>query len=332
MNTRIPLTVLTGFLGSGKTTIVREVLRRPGFQNTAVIINEFGEIGIDHDLIESSREDLIALSTGCLCCAMQGDLATTVRRLIDVSMSEKAVRFDRILLETSGMADPTPILQTAIVDAYLSETVEIANVVVTVDALNGPAVIKEHDEARRQVALGDRVLITKSDIDASAGEAAASAVRAYRPDVVLGKSINGDVDPGVLFESVDHRETWPVAVSEPDEHEYEHRHDTAVVAVSLQIDDPIPAVALTLFLQVLAENYGPDLLRVKGIVAIRESPESPAVVHGVQHVFHPIEWLEQWPSDDRSSRFVLIGRRLDVGWLKLMLRTIEEEVDQATRQ
>ncbi len=329
MNARIPLTVVTGFLGSGKTTIVREFLRRPGLQNTAVIINEFGEIGIDHDLIESSREDLISLSTGCLCCAMQGDLANTVRRLLAVAASGRAPGFDRILLETSGMADPAPILQTAIVDSFLSATVEIVHVVVTVDALNGPAVLHHYDEARRQVALGDRVLITKSDLDAGAGEAAAHAVRIYRPDVALGKSVNGDVAPELLFAPVEHRTAWQSVLSEPAGHP--GAHDATVATVSLRLNAPMHAVALTLFLQALAENCGPDLLRVKGIVSIRESPETPAVVHGVQHVFHPIEWLEQWPSADRASRFVLIGRRLDVAWLNLMLRTIEEEVECATR-
>ena len=331
MSTRIPLTVVTGFLGSGKTTIVREFIRRPGCQDTAVIINEFGEIGIDHDLIESSREDLISLSTGCLCCAMQGDLAQTVRRLLAVSASDSMPGFDRIVLETSGMADPTPILQTAIVDPYLAETVDIVNVIVTVDALNGPAVLNEHEEARRQVALGDRVLITKSDIDADAGEIAAHAVRAYRPDVALAKSINGDIEPELLFEPPTQRTTWQVAVREPDTRHHAHAHNTAVTTVSLRIDAPIHAVTLTLFLQALAENCGPDLLRVKGIVSIRESPESPAVVHGVQHVFHPITWLDAWPSDDRASRFVLIGRGLDVDWLHILLRTIEEEVEQATQ-
>lgn len=325
MTARIPLTVITGFLGSGKTTLIRAFLRQKGYQNTAVIINEFGEIGIDHNLIDSSCEELIALNTGCLCCAMQGDLAQTVRRLMTVS------GFDRILLETSGMADPAPILQTAIVDPYLSETVEIVNVVVTVDALNGPAVIQEREEARRQVALGDRVLITKSDLDADAGAAAANAVRAYRPDVVLDNMIHGDIEPERLFEPATPRTAWHLAVSAPHDHLQTHPHDAAIASVSLRVDAPLHAVALTLFLQALAENCGPDLLRVKGIVSIQESPECPAVVHGVQHVFHPIEWLDQWPSDDRSSRFVLIGRRLDAAWLMLLLRTIEEEVEQTTR-
>ena len=329
MSARIPLTVITGFLGSGKTTIVREFIRRPGCQNTAVIINEFGEIGIDHDLIASSREDLLALSTGCLCCAMQGDLAQTVRRLMEVPTSNGTPDFDRIVLETSGMADPTPILQTAIVDPYLAETVDVVNVVVTVDALNGLVVLNTHEEARRQVAFGDRVLITKSDIDAGAGESAAHAVRAYRPDVALATSINGDIAPELLFEPPAHRAAWPAAGSEPDDRS--HTHDPAVTTVSLRIDVAIHAVALTLFLQALAENCGPDLLRLKGIVSIRESPESPAVVHGVQHVFHPITWLDAWPSDDRASRLVFIGRGLDVDWLHLLLRTIEEEVEHATR-
>lgn len=238
MTGRMPLTVLTGFLGSGKTTIVREFLRQPGFQNTAVIINEFGEIGIDHDLIESSHEELISLSTGCLCCAMQGDLANTVRRLMDAVANGQAPDFDRILLETSGMADPAPILQTAIVDPYLSATLEIANVVVTVDALNGPSVIQAYDEARRQVSLGDRVLITKSDLDAGAGEAAAHAVRAYRPDVALGKSVNGDVAPELLFEPVGGQTAWTSRFSEP--YGDPHVHTAAVTTVSLRIDAPPP--------------------------------------------------------------------------------------------
>ena len=326
-NARLPLSVITGFLGSGKTTIVREFLRRPGYRNTAVIINEFGDIGIDHDLIESSREDLISLSTGCLCCAMQGDLANTVRRLLAAVADGQAPAFDRILLETSGMADPTPILHTAIVDAYLAQTVEIANVVVTVDALHGPAALRDCEEARRQVALGDRVLITKSDLDAGAGETAAQTVRAYRPDVKLGKSVNGDIDPALLFEPAGDRAAWPLDLSAPPE----HAHDAEVATASLRFDAPLHAVTLTLFLQALAENCGPDLLRVKGIIAILESPETPAVVHGVQHVFHPIQWLDQWPSEDRSSRLVLIGRRLDVDWLRLLLHTIEAEVACATQ-
>lgn len=331
MNGRIPLTVITGFLGSGKTTIVREFLRRPGCQNTAVIINEWGEIGIDHELIESSREDLVALNTGCLCCAMQGDLAQTVQRLVAASASAKMPAVDRILLETSGMADPTPVLQTAIVDPYLSQTVELANVVVTVDALNGPAVIKAHGEARRQLAIGDRVLITKSDIDLHNGDNATAVVRAYRPDVALAKRANGDVEPQLLFEPVADRAAWQTALSEHRDVPQTHPHDAAVATATLRVDAPIHAVTLTLFLQALAENCGPDLLRVKGIVSIRESPASPAVVHGVQHVFHPVAWLDQWPSADRASRFVLIGHRLDVDWLRLLLQTIEEEVEQATR-
>jgi G3E family GTPase len=325
----MPLTIITGFLGSGKTTIVREFLRRPGFRHTAVIINEFGDIGIDHDLIESSREDLISLSTGCLCCAMQGDLANTVRRLMAAVESGQVPGFDRILLETSGLADPTPILQTAIVEPYLSETVDIANVVVAVDALHGPAVLRDYAEARRQVAMGDRVLITKSDLDADSGEAAVRAVCTYRPDVALGISVNGDIDPDVLFQPVGDRAAWPSVLSEPYDHT--HVHDAAVATVSLRMDRPLHAVTLTLFLQALAENCGPDLLRVKGIVAIRESLETPAVVHGVQHIFHPITWLDRWPSEDRSTRLVLIGRRLDVDWLYVLLQTIEEEVVYMTR-
>lgn len=322
MSSRIPLTILTGFLGSGKTTLVQALLRRPGGQQTAVIINEFGDIGIDHDLVASSSEDLIALSTGCLCCAMQGGLTPTVRRLLAVR------RVERIILETSGLADPTPLLQTAIMDPYLATTVQVANVVVTVDALHGPAVLQAHETARRQVALADRVLITKSDLDAAAATRAADAVRALRPDVALGTSVHGDAAPQVFAAPVADPMAWPMrlgAMEAP-----LHLHDTAVATASLRREAPMHAVTLTLFLQALAENCGPELWRVKGIVAIRESPERPAVVHGVQHVFHPVTWLEQWPSEDRSTRLVLIGRRVDVAWLQLLLQTIEDEVESLT--
>lgn len=319
----MPLTVLTGFLGSGKTTIVREVLRRPGFQRTAVIMNEFGAIGIDHDLIASSSEALIALSTGCLCCAMQGDLAQTVQRLMAVG------GFERILLETSGLADPIPLLQTAIVDPYLAETVDITRVVVTVDALHGPAVLQAHDTARRQIALADQVCVTKSDLDGAAAAAAIRAVRALRPEVALSMSVHGDVAPSLLFTPREHRTTWPVTLHDLDRPR--HEHEAGITTASLRVEAPVHAVTLTLFLQALAENCGPDLLRVKGIVSIRESPETPAVVHGVQHVFHPVAWLDRWPSEDRATRVMLIGRRLDADWLSVLLRTIEEEVEQATR-
>ncbi|MBM3222300.1 MAG: GTP-binding protein [Candidatus Tectomicrobia bacterium] len=322
MNTRLPLTVLTGFLGSGKTTLVRALLRQPGFQRTAVIINEFGEIGLDHDLIASSREDLMALRTGCLCCAMHGELAETVQRLMAVG------GFDRLLLETSGLADPTPILQTAIVDPYLAATVDLTTVVVTVDALHGPPVLQEHDAARRQVALADRVLLTKTDLVTDSGAQATQAVRALRPDVLLSPSIHGNVAPHLLFTPAMPSTDWlallhalPTA---------RHTHDATITTVSLRLDTPLHAVTLTLFLQALAENCGPDLLRVKGLVALRESPETPAVVHGVQHVFYPVTWLDGWPSEDHTTRLVLIGRRFDVEWLALLLHTIEAEVAQAT--
>ncbi|MGE3537203.1 MAG: GTP-binding protein [Candidatus Tectimicrobiota bacterium] len=322
MRTRRPFTILSGFLGSGKTTLVRELLQRPGFQNTAVIINEFGDIGIDHDLIASSRDDLIALRTGCLCCAMQGELAQTVQRLM------AAGGFARLLLETSGLADPVPVLQSAIADPYLAETLRIANVIVTLDALHGPTLLQEHETARRQVALADRILLTKVDLTTDAGQTAAGAVRALRPDVALTTSLHGDVPPHLVFEPVSQESHWPEALRRllP----ARHRHDTAVRTAALRLDAPLHAVTLTLFLQALAENCGPDLLRVKGLVCLRESPQTPAVVHGVQHVFHPLTWLERWPSTDRSTRLVFIGRRLDMAWLHLLLQTIEEEVAQAT--
>ncbi len=319
---RLPLTVITGFLGSGKTTLIRRLLTRSELARTAVIVNEFGAIGLDHELIESSDEDLVELSTGCLCCAMRGDLTAAVERLFARRTGDGD--FHRILLETTGLADPAPILQSLLADPALRGRVHLEQVVVTVDAVNGDATLDAHPVSRKQVALADLLLLSKVDLAPAGTPALQRRLRGLNRDAGIVASAHGDVAPAVLFQARD-ADHVPAPAAAPVAHAHDHPHDD-IASVSLERDPPLHAVTLTLFLQALAETCGPDLLRVKGIVALREHPEGAAVVHGVQHVFHPITWLEGWPAGHRRTRLVLIGRRLRRGWVEALLATIEEEV------
>lgn len=325
------MTVITGFLGSGKTTLIANLLRRPELARAAVIINEFGEIGLDHELIESSEEDLVELSTGCLCCVMRGDLSKAVARLMEKQGRDR--RFERIVLETTGLADPAPIVHALIADPVLRAQVALDRVVVTVDAMTGAAALDRHEESRRQAALADILLLTKTDIDSGGVAGLTERLGVINPEAPVLTSVKGEIDPALLIGDAG---AIPVdmsieAPSRPRHHTHEHAHNE-ITSVSLRLPTPIRAVALTLFLQALAETLGADLLRVKGIVAVAEAPETPAIVHGVQHVFHPMRWLDAWPDDKRESRLVLIGKRLRADWVEALLHTIEAEVVEASGQ
>ena len=321
----LPLSVITGFLGSGKTTLIRRLLASPEFARTAVIVNEFGDIALDHELIEASEEDLVELSTGCLCCAMRGDLAAAVQRLF--AKRAAGASFERILLETTGLADPAPIVQSLLADAGLRARVTLERVIVTVDAATGDATLDAHDVSRKQAALADLLLITKSDLVPAGVAELAQRLQGLNREAGIVHSVNGDVAAATLFHARSaHRIPIPAAT-----HPHAHAHDD-ITSVSLEREQPLHAVSLTLFLQALAEICGPDLLRVKGIVALAEHPDGPAVVHGVQHVFHPLRWLAGWPAGQRRTRLVLIGRRLRQGWVEALLASIEEEVRTAARQ
>jgi len=324
--TPVPLTVITGFLGSGKTTLIRRMLTLPEFGRTAIIVNEFGEVGLDHHLIESSDEDLVELSTGCLCCALRGDLGAAVERLL--SRTSGGAGLDRIVLETTGLADPAPILHSLLAEPILRTHIAPTRVVATVDALTGDATLDAHAVSRKQAALADLLLLTKTDLGNSDTTRLEQRLRGLNRDARILRTVHGDVDPMTLFQ-VPHADHVPVPGPPPVTHS--HGHDD-ITSVSLELDEPLHAVSLTLFLQALAETCGADLLRVKGLVEIVENPDHATVVHGVQHVFHPLRWLDGWPGGRRGTRLVLIGRRLHQAWVAALLATIEEEVRGASRQ
>jgi G3E family GTPase len=326
----IPVCVLTGFLGSGKTTLLARLLKSPAFGRTAVIINEFGEVGLDHDLIETSDESFVTLQTGCLCCTIRGDLVLTLADILRRRDDGTVTPFDRVVIETSGLADPAPILHAVMSDDALAERLTLAGVVTTVDAVHGAATMARQPESVKQIAVADRLVLTKTDLVAERPVAVLDRLQALNPSAPVLPASFGDIDPERLFDA----RIWdPVGKLEPlEEGPHAHhahdrnRHDARIASFALIREQPIPAVALTLFLEVLAEHCGADLLRLKGIVAIAESPERPAVIHGVQHMFHAPAFLARWPSDDRRSRLVFIARDLPREFAQALLDAIEAEV------
>ena len=325
----IPVCVLTGFLGSGKTTLLGRLLKSPEFARTAVIINEFGEIGLDHDLIETSDESFVTLQTGCLCCTIRGDLVLTLADILRRRDAGTVTPFDRVVIETSGLADPAPILHAVMSDEALAERLVVAGVVTTVDAVHGADTLARQPESVKQVAVADRLVLTKADLAAERPIAVLDRLAALNPSAPVLPASFGDIDPARLFDA----RIWDPSgkLAEFNDaphahHAHDHGHDERINCFALIRERPIPAVALTLFLEVLAEHCGADLLRLKGIVAIAESPERPAVIHGVQHMFHAPAFLERWPSDDHRSRLVFIARDLPREFAETLLDAIEAEV------
>jgi G3E family GTPase len=334
----IPVSVLTGFLGSGKTTLLARLLRTPQFARTAVIVNEFGEVGLDHDLIETSEESFVELQTGCLCCTIRGDLVLTLEDLLARRDAGTVPPFERIVIETSGLADPAPILHALMGDGELARRLTLAGVVTTVDALNGLGTLARQPESVKQVAVADRLLVTKTDLAGSGNEADGLAARlaAINPAAEVLRASFGDVDPERMFDlgleaaarkGPDLR-AW-LSVDALAQHD-SSAHHSDISCFAILRAAPMRAVALTLLLEILAEHCGADLLRLKGLVNIAECPDRPAVIHGVQHVFHPPAWLERWPSPDRRSRLVLITRGIPQAWVEAVLAAVEVEVGEVS--
>jgi G3E family GTPase len=327
----IPLTVLTGFLGAGKTSLLNRLVTAPALAETAVIINEFGEIGLDHLLVKPIREGVVLLQSGCLCCTLRGDLVDALEQLLRDLDNGRAV-FRRVVLETTGLADPVPVLQTTMAHPYLVMRYRLDGVIAVVDAVNGAATLDEHVEAVKQVAVADRIVLTKTDLLTTPEQrrcldALAVRLRRLNPAAPILDAAANEASPERLLacglfdpaRKIPDVKRWLAAdayAEADDDHEHDHhhdvnRHDDRIRAFSFATDTAIPAAMFDLFLELMRSVHGPNLLRLKGIVKLAETPTSPVVIHGVQHIFHPAVRLPRWPDGDERTRIVLITRDLD---------------------
>jgi len=339
---KTPVSIVTGFLGSGKTTLLNRALADPRLARTAVLINEFGEIGLDHDLVQSGSDNVVLLENGCLCCAVKGDLVKALDRLARGALKGELPPFDRCIIETSGLAEPTPVIEVLLSEPTIAARYALHDVTTTVDAVNGAATLDTHLESAKQVALADRVLVTKIDLlpDGPARDATLDALRARiaalnpAAPVVDAATIghpaelmtapNDDATPLRTVERVavalalQGRGVLAGGGSDAGDGEtrdegprYASVHaargaDDRIRTFTFVRDEPLPMRAVEMFLEALAKSLGPALLRVKGLIHVREHPEGPAVVHGAQQLLHGLTWMNGWPSDDRRTRIVFI--------------------------
>jgi G3E family GTPase len=350
---KIPISLLTGFLGSGKTTVLNYLLRQPAMSNAMVIINEFGDIGLDHELVESATDDLVLLQSGCLCCTIRGDLIETLRSLFQRRSRSEIPAFDRVLIETTGLADPAPVLQALMSDGLVMSRYQLDGVIATIDAVAGGATLDRHIEAVKQAAVADRLLLTKTDLVGEEQRAAMERrLRGLTPAAPIQSVSGGGADPGELFnvglynpatKSIDvqrwlQEEKYTSSQHDHNHHGHAHqgehaqgdvnRHDEHIKAVSLVVDEPVPGEALDCWLKSLLQFRGPDLLRFKGIINVA-GMNGPIVVHGVQHVIYPPIALKAWPSDDHRTRMVFITYDIDERMLRQSLDELTKEAQAA---
>lgn len=326
----IPVTLLTGFLGSGKTTLVGKILNDPRFSDTAVVINEFGEIGLDHVLVEAAPEAIVEMTSGCLCCTVRGDIRQSLVMLLARSERGEIPIFSRLVIETTGLADPVPVIHTLMLDPRLVRRYALAQIVTTVDCTNAATTLDTHEEAQKQIAVADTLVLTKTDL-APADEKLRERLAALNPSakIIDARAPDFDVRALVLDDArfmpdlkTENVRAWLNAekldMHAPDHHDENHhgdhhhhdvnRHADDIRCFVLGFEAPMSRFAFATAMELLAANQGPDLLRVKGIVKLAEHPQQPIVIHAVQHIMHPPVRLEAWPDADTRTRLVFITR------------------------
>lgn len=325
---RLPVTLLTGFLGAGKTTLLNQILSGDDGSKIVVIVNEFGEAGLDHDLIETVGEEIVLMQSGCLCCSVRGDLSRTLQDLM-IRRQTWRVKFDRVVIETTGLADPGPILQTFLADQYLAKKFRLDGVVTVADAATGPETLDRQFEAVSQVAMADLIVISKTDLVSEiAANDFENRLRSLNLTASIIKADKGVVPVASLWNlggmnragDTTQALSWLTPQPAPDLMDnlsglapqsvpdvLPHAHDARIGSASIVLNDPIPPAAFDLWLDTLIKLRGPDILRVKGIVHLVDI-KTPFVFHGVQHLFDPPVPLRDWPGGNTQSRVVVIAR------------------------
>lgn len=327
----IPVNLITGFLGSGKTTLLQRLLGHPALADTAVLINEFGEVGLDHHLLERIDDTMVLLQSGCLCCTIRGELSEAIKDLHSKRERGQAPRFRRLIVESTGLADPFPILSTVQADPVLRHHFRLGNVITTVDAVNGTAQLARQPECTKQVAVADRLVLTKTDLaQAEVTDALIARLRRLNPSAPLSRAAEALLDAEALlshdlFATAGRSEAarrWFAAEVAPRDDGAAHdrnRHDETIHAFALGFDGPLDWTLFGLWLTMLLNRHGEKLLRVKGILNVAGSA-APVAVHGVQHLVHPPVHMAAWPDADRRSRLVFIVDGLDRGLIERSLQ------------
>ncbi|WP_197059633.1 GTP-binding protein [Thermopetrobacter sp. TC1] len=316
----LPFSVITGFLGAGKTTLLNRLLSAPEMQGTLVIVNEFGEASLDHLLIETTPGEVIELASGCMCCTLRGDLVETLIDVLHKAVSGALPRLNRIIVETSGLADPAPILHTIMAHPWLLQRLRLEAVIALFDALTGEISLRDHVEVRRQLAIADRIVVSKIDLlppgqkeahlshlgTLLKGAAPHARIIFPEPDALSFEALFDaalfDAKTGTV-----RLHSWlpqPSKTEQTAAHTHDHTHAHTFV---LDHDAPMSLVDVDILVDLFRANFGPDLLRLKGIIHVREDPEHPLVIHGVQHIFHPPARLPAWPGNNRYTRIVGIS-------------------------
>lgn len=298
------MTVVTGFLGSGKTTLLASVLEAPGMESTAVIVNEFGSVGLDHHLLRRADEATLLLENGCVCCATRGDLVEALLALLDEEASGDVAPLRRVVVETSGLADPAPILYTVYTHPVLQHHYAVDRVVCTVDAVNGPLHLDRNAESTRQVAAADALVVTKTDLtDEPTARALAGRLRRLNPSARVFDAPFGEVDPGELFGAGTAKNDLASLEAPPET--YGHA-ESRTSSTAVTFGGPVDWAGFGIWLSMLLHARGEEVLRVKGFLDV--GGPGPVVLDGVQHVMHPPRHLDAWPDEDRRSRIVFIAR------------------------
>jgi G3E family GTPase len=319
-----PVTLLCGFLGSGKTTLLASALAQPALSNAVVIINEFGEISIDHLVVADLTENILELRNGCLCCTIRGDLAMTLRDLHRRRQLGEINAFDQVLVETSGLADPIPLAHTLMANPPVMTAYRLDAILCVVDAVNGAQTSIDHESAGNQIALADIVILSKTDIATKMQtEATINAIKAINRSAQISTVVAGNIDALELFgQRLFDPERRGEAIEQWMSIHSGHSHETAYRTHSIVIEGTLSLAGTSVFLNHVVNQHREQILRIKGIAGFREKGGAPALVHAVQDKFYPVTWLDKWPSDDHSSRLIFIGRDLDTQWLNAKFESL----------